>query len=134
MSQYTQDHHPVTCHCKHMQANTSIAEYICNIVTFVFMLHQVTALTGGRKLPSKFTDAAAQTQLLICLQSVAYGPDILLLLRVTSGPVLKSSHTTDESYINPQTALHQTIPFHEGDLRCSWSMSPYLPSVSSWYR
>lgn len=119
MSQYTRDHHPVTCQRKHMQANTSTAEYTSNIVTFVFMLHQVTALTGGGKLPSEFADAAAQTELLICLQNVAYGPDIPLLLWVISGPVLTFSHMTDESYMNPQTALHQTNPFHEGHFRCS---------------
>lgn len=103
------------------------AEYTCNIVTFVFMLRQVTALTGGGKLPSEFTDAAAQTELLRCLQNVAYGPDIPLLLWVTSGPVLKFSHMTDESYMNSQPALHQTTPFHEGHFRCSWSMSPHYP-------
>lgn len=132
MSQYTHDHHPVTCQHKHMQANTSTAEYTCNIMTFVFIL-QVSALTGGKKLPSEFTDAAAQTELLICLQDVAQGPDIPLLLWGTSGPVLKFSCKIDEPYMNPQTALHQTTPFHEGNFRCSWSMSPYLSSVSSWY-
>lgn len=44
MSQYTHDYHPITCHCEHMQANTSTAECTCNIVTSVFMLHSVTAL------------------------------------------------------------------------------------------
>lgn len=135
MSQYTHDHHPVPCQCKHMQANTSTAEYNHSIVTFVSVLHQATALTGGGgKLPSELTDPAAQTELLICLQNAAYGPDILLLLWSTSGPVIKLSRVTDESCMNPQTALYQTTPFHEGHFRRSWSMSSYLSSVSSWYR
>lgn len=132
MSQYTHDHHPVPCQCKHMQANTSTADYSRSIVTFVSVLHQATALTGGGKLPSELTDPAAQTELLICLQNVAYGPHISLLLWVISGPVIKFSHRTNESHMNPQTALYQTTPFHEGHFRCSWSMSPYLPSVSFW--
>lgn len=45
---------------------------------------------------------------------------------------LKLSCMSDDSYINPQTALHQINLFHRSYFRCSWSMSPYLPSVSSW--
>lgn len=51
-----------------MHANTSTAEHTCNTLGFVFMLHQVTVLTGGMKVPSEFTGAAAQT--VLCMSPV----------------------------------------------------------------
>lgn len=119
-------HHPSTRQRKPTQSNTSTAEHTRYIVTFVFMLHQMTAGTGAGMLPTKFIDTAAQTECPVCLQNVAYGLDIQLLFWVSSGSVLKFSCTTDKSYMNTQTALHQTILFYERYFRGSWPTTPYL--------
>ena len=104
--------------CKHMQANTSTAEYTCNIVTFVFMLHQVTVGTcfnwGGEEGGRSFLHSLQMLQhrLNSLFGSKMWLMDLIYHCSwVTSGRVLKFSRTTDESYMNPQTALHQTTHF-----------------------
>lgn len=68
----------------------------------------------GGKLPAKITEAAEQTELLKCLQNMAYGlqnvsygPNIPLLLWVTAGPLIKFSYTTDLTWPHKQLCTNQ---------------------------